>query len=121
VMEIKYRAWDQDNQKMWYWEVGDIENEFWNAVRVHGHIPMQYTGITDENGKPIYDGDILKDDSWWWGNCAIKFIQGDVGPCTGDNVMEWRLYNHEGDSHNLWDGEEVEVIGNIHENPELLK
>ncbi len=86
-------------------------------------ILMQFTGIQDCNKKDIFEGDIVR---MWWGifngknvfrNHAIEFHSGQVGPCKGENVMEWRLH----DCHNLWNGKEVEIVGNIYQNPELLK
>ena len=134
MREIKFRAWDKKANKyrsillihvsengIFGIELGtddgkDVVSRFGDEVTLE-----QFTGLQDKNGVEIYEGDILNDASWWWGPCAIKYCQGTVGPCKGDNVMEWRLYNKTSDVHNLWDGSEVEVIGNIRENQELLE
>lgn len=124
-MDIKFRSWHRKLKSMFSWE--DIKSHLNTAFNGSDCILMQYTGIKDKNGFEIYDGDIVK--MHWgmmldmtnnnvdiWRNHAITFCRGDVGPCRGENVMYWRL----GDCANLWDGKDVEVIGNIHENPELL-
>ena len=76
---------------------------------------MQYTGIKDKNGKEIYEGDILKvenidlaqiiydEDRMAWGIEPINDFYFD-SPMLADNVSL-----------------ELQVIGNIYENPELLK
>lgn len=73
----------------------------------------QYTGLKDRHGQEIYEGDILRDDEMglnvvWWENGSFwleMFYEG------GQSLME-----------HLTDYNEVcEVIGNIYENPELLK
>lgn len=78
---------------------------------------MQYTGLKDKNGKDIYDGDILKDDHFIrvvkWGHSC--------GSCCNVTVG----FNAEGDGHtdyiDLNHCENIEIIGNIYENPDLLK
>ncbi len=128
MREIKFRAWDKVNRKMIVvtginfgqpphtpsFVLSDTDTVLFSNAEI-----MQFTGLKDRNGKEIWEGDVLNDPSWWWGPCAIKYVQGAVGPCRGDNVMEWRLYRGGQDIHNLWNGSEVEVIGNIYENPDF--
>jgi uncharacterized phage protein (TIGR01671 family) len=86
-------------------------HHFWqDFVDYPGYELMQYTGLTDKNGKEIYEGDIIH----------LKF-----GELNANLVVKWDKYMglkyHNGgwtslvhvDTHG-------EVIGNIFENPELL-
>ena len=86
---------------------------------------IQSTGLKDKNGKLIYDGDIIYSPSWWWGACFVYLNIGECGPCNGDSVMSYILAKNidnplKGAVYNIWNGAEVEVIGNIYENKELL-
>ena len=63
---------------------------------------MQYTGLKDKNGKEIYEGDILE---VYGGECINYLVES--------------LYSIFYDRINT--ELEYEIIGNIHENPELLK
>lgn len=82
----------------------------------------RYTGICDSNGKEIYEGDIIKiteekiDGSGYsifnivvkWNKDAMAFMA-----CAAENQVPMSWFS------NLSDNKR-EVIGNIHENPELL-
>ena len=85
---------------------------FWFAV--DGDTVCQYTGLKDKNGKQIFEGDIVM---------GRDFSEGD-----GFGVVEWNDGAFEvnnqsstGTFHENYWGQDLEVIGNIHDNPELLE
>jgi hypothetical protein len=67
---------------------------------------MQFTGLLDKNGKDIYEGDIL-----------LKY-QPQTGLRMGISVVEW--HNHSSRFAGISYTFDMEVIGNIYENKELL-
>lgn len=73
----------------------------------------QYTGLTDKNGTEIYEGDIVKGK-----DNAEKSIEifGYVDFTNGSFVVVGDVI-----THYRWIDYEVEVIGNIHDTPELLE
>lgn len=75
---------------------------------------MQYTGIKDKNGKEIYDNDILRkcgnNSIVLWDDNDAKFISVQVS----DYILNYKV-----DEYIIWAASEI--IGNIYENPELLK
>ena len=87
---------------------------------------MQYTGLHDKNGKEIYEGDIVLYRDWemaYEGGGNDSFInKGMVEYCEDNccfNVTERQTIDI---SDVLYEGnEDLEVIGNIYDNPELLE
>jgi len=65
MKEIKFRAWDKDENYMRGWELlqrvyygSPMEDNIFNDA---DYILMQYTGLKDKNGVEIYEGDIVRD------------------------------------------------------------
>ena len=121
MREILFRGKDNISGE---WITGFLvsEKHIGNWVESHPVIPEtvgQFTGLTDKNGKKIFEGDIVKirraylnagyeEDcfykvAWhkYWNGWALINIR-DTQSCYLDNVIQG------------------EVIGNIHDNPELL-
>lgn len=127
MREIKFRAWDKDNKFMSNVKVIDFKNGFVWTEDIHledGYVfedveIMQCTGLTDKNGMEIYEGDIIHlfGKGYYDGvdyNGCIQFLDG--GFCVTDGYKEWGLRRYDLSRCDL----ELEVIGNIYENPELL-
>lgn len=121
---IKFRAWDVFYKKFLYGDYSTIANnmdEFWTIVKGGENsgreVPlMQFTGLLDKNGKEIYEGDVVKDA---WG--AVKEVKiEEIFHASYEDTFAG--YGFGFDTHGIEDfKEKVEVIGNIYENPELLK
>ena len=145
---IKFRAWHNPLQRMFY---GDSQEdaEFWGAkvgasvfgtfiyaftnlfLKNNGQL-MQYIGLKDKHGKEIYEGDILQLENnkcqiqkariigivtFSFNSFAVEIKRVDiwekylVPPLEIDSVLYFLNLS----------GKELEVIGNIYENPELVK
>lgn len=83
----------------------------------------QYTGITDDNGKKIFEGDILgvtNDDPDY---DYITKVYLDCDTLCVDVQGQDYDYTSIGFAIEIWDDEcdQVEIIGNIYDNPELLE
>lgn len=78
----------------------------------------EYTGLTDKNGKKIWENDILKahlDESYPEDITYTKILWNECRFCTNEN------YSMDIETLGKWDAEHFQVCGNIFDNPELLE
>ncbi len=130
MREIKFRAWDGIRMT----DSGIMYNNSNRTLEViKGSILMQYTGLKDKNGVEIYEGDVIHYDEDVKSLIGGKISHsGEVKQVTA--LIVWsshfacfkaRFKSVDSNSmkqvvispHKL---EKIEVIGNIHENPDLL-
>ena len=124
MREIKFRAWSHIGKMMLYTEkcsgISILMNEptlkfpIKEPVRISfgEYELMQFTGMKDCAGKEIYEGDIVRTDdedeelaTIDWGDDTLKFMVTHGNVCS--DLGEYYPRN-------------IEVIGNIYDNPELL-
>ena len=109
-----------------------VESDLGKLIIMHEVIPEtvgQYTGLTDKNGKKIFEGDVVKTQPFsnrpYSKKAKFKQHIGVVENKIYRNyVSEWfvRIDDYEGFACCSWSAfYDCEVIGNIHDNPELLK
>jgi uncharacterized phage protein (TIGR01671 family) len=124
---FKFRAWDKSQNKMYQVRGINFDNEdLWlkiNETQIMGANLfevelMQYTGLKDKNGTEIYEGDIVK----YTSELENGIFEVKYGNCRFYGL--WIEANFMGittDLFYLGCSNELEVIGNIYENPELLE
>jgi uncharacterized phage protein (TIGR01671 family) len=122
MREIKFRAWDKKRKEM---SVGELSFHYDNQVgidhvyldqirEVEDYILMQYTGLKDINGKEIYEGDMVK--TKWQSKAEMIWVEKEAAyglRTIDEEVKDEIMYGFK--------DQEMEVIGNIYENKDLLK
>ena len=124
MREIKFRAWDKKEKKMYHDAQntydfminngGCFEESFKDVLYYDNYVVMQYTNNKDITGKEIYEGDIVETTR------ALNHIIGVVTMIKGC----WYIQDGEDSYYRLiprFGKAENKVIGNIYVNKELLK
>ena len=124
--EIKFRVWcissnsfmriAQEGYEYHPWICFSMDGKVMHNDNMGGYtyndqedfVVQQYTGITDENGKEVYEGDILKCINRVTNSCVYVDWNNHSFRIDGRAPLDFLAYN------------EIEVAGNIFETPELL-
>lgn len=130
---IKLRAWDTEQEIMVYFNIRDLHGSDMGELKadqfleiedltplIKSGILMQYTGLKDKNGKEIYEGDIVKYFNDYYdlkglNGCVKSQVEWDNGGFCVDDADIGAYCEDNSDITGL------EVIGNLYENPELIK
>jgi len=134
--EIKFRAWDSKNKKFpfvgfnLFGEVTmfDLLKQYTLQESIDNLEFSQFTGLTDKNGKEIYEGDILI--SKYGDKKPFEILFGEhqtYQEKVGSKSTSIGFYWNETDGEQVGFGKSIdgnmdayEVIGNVFENPELI-
>lgn len=137
---IKFRGKASRNKDMWlYGDLVKINNSYHilgkddmiedgHHIKQDSDIPTwvdektigQFTGLLDKNGKEIYEGDILK--VYYYGKSKVfGFVRFDDARFYIDDEFLRNELKVKAPMTELFSHYQFEVIGNIHDNPELIK
>lgn len=134
IRPIKFRGWDGYNKE---WIYGSLRSyrDMWFSISyinphydpesddglLHGYISEwkvdptsvgQYTGFTDKNGREVYEGDIVTDE---FGTVGVVEWQAGAFVVNVPDVHIFKIAECFDNSYQMW------IIGNMHDNPEILK
>jgi len=117
MREIKFRCWDILNKEMFNVEIMDFQKRkvYRDTVsyREFNDVEfIQYTGLKDKNGKEIYEGDIVILHN---GKYKVIFNTEEARFVLRDDEFEMNIPFTNNNN------ERMEVLGNVYENPELIK
>jgi len=118
MREIKFKVWDSDNLNMLEWDIVKDYGFRFHELETNGkysHVFLQFTGLKDKNGVEIYEKDFYREiysDGSGERICLVELKKHESLPSFE------RFIGFEIDYENLVN---IEVIGNLYENHDLLK
>jgi uncharacterized phage protein (TIGR01671 family) len=108
--ELKFRVYIPDHEKFSYFRLGEFDYSD-RYLYQHQYPVQQYTGLQDRDGKEIYEGDIICGEFYDTEYHHSETIKAEV-------IFNNGAFNI---SISEWHKPSLEIIGNIFENPKLLK
>lgn len=119
MRELKFRAWVNDHwtdflptcKTLGEYNANIIDTEGYTYEINNPFIVEQYTGLNDKFGRAIYEGDIVQIDDHILGDFEVLW-----------HNLGWKIKRSVGfEALSVHKPDDIVVIGNIHENPELLE
>ena len=122
MREILFRG--KDTSGKWHYGVPLMFNEDYVCIaKLNEHNKTveyktlgQYTGLTDKNGKKIFEGDIVKREYTLWHSETKKTRETQIGVVSYSNKECGFCLDKVCNLRKPWDGDTLEIIGNIHDN-----
>ncbi|MFO1555146.1 YopX family protein [Lactiplantibacillus plantarum] len=111
---IKFRAWDNECKVIRYYD--ELKGLTLDALDASDFKLEQFTGLKDVNGKGIYEGDVLRTKAG-----LIQIVEQGILSIARDDLISGFYANNLSDDKPHTFSYNDEVIGNVHENPELLE
>lgn len=105
-----------------YYISNDGTGEYYSCKEVVPETIGRFIGINDKNGKHIFEDDIVKfkmDNALNYTTERVGVVA--YGPFICSTIPAFRIDTVTGDSRSFYDVKDVEVIGNIHDNYDLLE
>ena len=140
--EIKFRAkslngvWEYGELHIKNCRIPHIHTDVRATINIEPNTVGQFTGLYDKNGKEIYEGDILRKSTFYDNDFTETYLDRDtigvvrILPSCGTTICDCIVYETDDPyeekkfkerikrAHVV--GKRCEIIGNIHDNPELL-
>ena len=107
----KYRAWNSETKEIEVFKTYEEISELFLALSADDgfYSIMQSTGLKDKNGKEVFEGDVVK----------CNGLLGTIESFKAMWICSFVKYNNY--QKVGFFAQEIEVVGNIYENPELLE
>ena len=129
MREIKFRAWYDGPDGSVMLEPQDLSKsrDYWDWLGIHDVQLMQYTGLKDKNGVEIYEGDIFDSALYPFMNEGLRNYRGEVYYWDEEAAFYYNIHVISDRVAGCACGgsmaeapADLEIIGNIYQNPELL-